>query len=293
MAAAARWGMLALGAALLARPSGGCDFENTIDPYTEYYNLNGDWNAFTADDCKANCCADATCTVWQFAQYPMGHQAQCMTGDSTDYGDSGGIQFQGEQGRGGDPGGDPGGDGGGGGGGHKGHHKCIGVHCDDGANATVFLSLFGAFAGLYLVGGAYYGVAVQNKSGLAAIRAPPHPRPFTSAPPLALSPRRGGAAANAEFWRTLGGLVKDGVRFTASGGSAKGQAPAYQPVPDASAVEAGPPAVVVHPAAQPESPAPVAAAQTPKKKRRVKKSEAKKVRVKKVKAKAAAGSSLE
>ena len=82
--------------------------------------------------------------------------------------------------------------------------------------------------------------------------------------------------------------MKDGVRFTASGGSAKGQAPAYQPVPDASAVEAGPPAVVVHPAAQPESPAPVAAAQTPKKKRRVKKA-----RVKKAKGKAAAGSSLE
>ena len=77
-----------------------CDFDNEIDPYTEYYNLNGDWNAFTADDCKANCCNDATCTVWQFAEYPMGHQAQCMWGDSADYGDSGGIQFQGEQGRG-------------------------------------------------------------------------------------------------------------------------------------------------------------------------------------------------
>ena len=53
------------------------------------------------------------------------------------------------------------------------------MHCDDGANATVFLSLFGVFAGLYLVGGAYYGVSVQNKSGLAALRAPPHPRAFT------------------------------------------------------------------------------------------------------------------
>ena len=56
-------------------------------------------NAFTADECKSSCCADASCTVWQFAQYPMGHQAQCMWGDSTAYGDSGGIQFQGEQGR--------------------------------------------------------------------------------------------------------------------------------------------------------------------------------------------------
>ena len=78
------------------------------------------------EDCKANCCNDATCTVWQFAQYPMGHQAQCMWGDSADYGDSGGIQFQGEQGRGDDP--DPSHPGGGS---HK-HHKCIGVHCDDG-----------------------------------------------------------------------------------------------------------------------------------------------------------------
>jgi hypothetical protein len=81
-----------------------CDFDNEIDPYTEYYNLNGDWNAFTADDCKAGCCNDPSCTVWQFAQYPMGHQAQCMWGDSSDFGDSGGIQFEGEQGRG-DPGG--------------------------------------------------------------------------------------------------------------------------------------------------------------------------------------------
>jgi hypothetical protein len=77
-----------------------CDFENDIDQYTQYYNLNGDWSAYTADDCKSLCCSDPTCTVWQFAAYPFGHQAQCNTGDSIDYGDSGGIQFQGEQVRG-------------------------------------------------------------------------------------------------------------------------------------------------------------------------------------------------
>jgi hypothetical protein len=199
-----------------------CDFDNEIDPYTEYYNLNGDWNAFTADDCKANCCNDATCTVWQFAQYPMGHQAQCMWGDSADYGDSGGIQFQGEQGRGDDP--DPSHPGGGS---HK-HHKCIGVHCDDGADATVFLVLFGVAAGLYTTGGLYYGIAVQKKSGLAAL-------------------------PNSVFWREVGGLVKDGTVFALSGGTAKapphGRA-AYEPVPPVGqAVPVVPQVVVV--AAQP------------------------------------------
>ena len=33
-----------------------CDFLNQIDPYTMYNNLNGDYSAYTSDDCKANCC---------------------------------------------------------------------------------------------------------------------------------------------------------------------------------------------------------------------------------------------
>lgn len=199
-----------------------CDFDNEIDPYTEYYNLNGDWNAFTADDCKAGCCNDPSCTVWQFAQYPMGHQAQCMWGDSSDFGDSGGIQFEGEQGRG-DPGGDPGGDSSGGKKHH--HHKCVGVHCDD-LDMTVWVILFGVAAGLYTTGGLYYGMSVQGKRGFAAV-------------------------PNAEFWRDLGGLVKDGAVFALSGGSAKGQPrAAYAPVPQVSQVaQAAPYAVVVDPQA--------------------------------------------
>ena len=190
------------GRVVLAAVIGGaaaCDFDNEIDPYTEYYNLNGDWNAFTADDCKASCCNDPACTVWQFAQYPMGHQAQCMSGSSSDFGDSGGIQFTGEQGRGGPS--DPGAPGGG----HH-HHSCVGVHCND-LDLTMFVILFGVAAGLYTTGGLYYGIAVQGKSGLDAV-------------------------PNKDFWRDLGGLVKDGTIFAFSGGTAKAQPrAAYAPVP--------------------------------------------------------------
>ena len=40
---------------------------NEIDPYTMYNDLNGDSTAQSADDCKANCCKDANCQVWQWS----------------------------------------------------------------------------------------------------------------------------------------------------------------------------------------------------------------------------------
>lgn len=220
--------MVVLGRVVLVAVISGaaaCDFDNEIDPYTEYYNLNGDWNAFTADDCKASCCNEPTCTVWQFAQYPMGHQAQCMWGDSSDYGDSGGIQFQGEQGRGApdDPSNPSSGS-------HHKHHKCVGVHCDD-LDLTVWLILFGVAAGLYTTGGLYYGMAVQGKRGFAAM-------------------------PNANFWQDIGGLVKDGAVFALSGGTTKAQPRAsYAPVPQVGQVgqfeqvgqQVVPTAVVVQP----------------------------------------------
>ena len=43
-----------------------CTFDYQIDPYTEYYGLNPDYTAYSSDDCKANCCADTTCDVWQY-----------------------------------------------------------------------------------------------------------------------------------------------------------------------------------------------------------------------------------
>lgn len=180
-----------------------CDFDNEIDPFTEYYGLNGDWNAFTPDDCKAGCCNEPTCTVWQFAQYPMGHQAQCMWGDSSDFGDSGGAEFQGEQGRTPE---DP--SGGGSSGSRRHHHTgCVGVHCNDGLDMTLYLILFGVVVGMYAGGGLYYGMAVQGKKGFAAM-------------------------PNADFWRELGGLVKDGSTFALSGGTTKAQPrAAYAPVP--------------------------------------------------------------
>ena len=129
-----------------------------------------------------------------------------MWGDSADYGDSGGIQFQGEAGRDATDPTDPTGKSS-----HK-HHKCIGVHCSDGEDAMLFLVLFGVAFGLYTTGGLYYGITVRNKSGLAAL-------------------------PNANFWSEVGGLVKDGAAFALSGGTAKAQprpgpSAGYQPVPE-------------------------------------------------------------
>jgi hypothetical protein len=42
-------------------------FRNEIDSYTMYFDLNGNSTAQSADDCKANCCKDASCQVWQWS----------------------------------------------------------------------------------------------------------------------------------------------------------------------------------------------------------------------------------
>lgn len=92
-----------------------------------------------------------------------------MWGVSTDYGDSGGVQYDGEQGR--DDGGGGGNDPAEGGGGGKHHPKCIGPHCKDetAMYADLFVVAFGVAAVLYLVGGTYFGVQ-QGKSGIEAVR---------------------------------------------------------------------------------------------------------------------------
>ena len=180
-----------------------CDFEYTIDPYTQYFGLTPDYSAYSSGDCAANCCADPSCEVWQYTDMPMGGVANCMHGISYDYGDSGGIVWAGEEGRQ-EGGGEGGGDG-------KKKKKCRGVHCDFELDMTPFLIAFGSLAGAYLVAGTYYGRVVQNKSGAAAL---PH----------------------AGFWVELGGLLKDGAAFAASGGT-KGVARVqpYAPIPDTEA----------------------------------------------------------
>jgi hypothetical protein len=65
-----------------------------------YNNLYGDSSAQSSDDCKSNCCSDSTCQVWQWSDDPL-TPPNCWTGDSDDYGDSGGVEWQGEQGKGG------------------------------------------------------------------------------------------------------------------------------------------------------------------------------------------------
>ena len=98
-----------------------------------------------------------------------------------------------------------------------------------------------------MTGGTYYGVAVQKKSGLAAL-------------------------PNAGFWTDLGGLVRDGATFALSGGKTKGQAPVYQPVPDAEAPPVGAqPQPQVVAAAVAVAPAGAQPERKKKKKRRVKK----------------------
>ena len=76
-----------------------CVFVNEIDPYTMYNNLNGDAQARSSDECKSNCCADGSCDVWQWSDDPM-TPPNCWSGNSQDYGDSGGVEWQGEQGKG-------------------------------------------------------------------------------------------------------------------------------------------------------------------------------------------------
>ena len=179
-----------------------CDFQYDVDPYTQYFGLEPDYSAYSPEDCTANCCADPSCDVWQYTDMPMGGVANCMHGVSYDYGDSGGIYWTGAEGR---TDGDP--DTGGGG-----KKKKTRKQADE-LDVEIFLIVFGALASAYLVSGTYYGVAVQKKSGVAAL-------------------------PNAMFWSEVGGLVKDGAAFTLSGGTARGQAPAarpYAPLPDAEA----------------------------------------------------------
>jgi hypothetical protein len=79
-----------------------CTFENEIDPYTMYNDLIGDRTAQSSDDCKAHCCKNPSCQVWQWSDDPM-TPPNCWIGHSSDYGDSGGVEWQGEQGKGGPP----------------------------------------------------------------------------------------------------------------------------------------------------------------------------------------------
>jgi hypothetical protein len=102
-----------------------------------------------------------------------------MWGVSSDYGDSGGVQYEGEQGRDDGGGGD---DPGGGGGGKKNHAKCIGPHCAETPYGLLLVIGFGCASMVYLVAGTYFGYQ-QGLSGTAAL-------------------------PNSYFWANLGGLVK-------------------------------------------------------------------------------------
>jgi hypothetical protein len=136
----------------------------------------------------------------------------CWSGNSQDNGDSGGVEWQGEQGKGAPapaPGPDPapgpapapgpgpapapGGDGGGPG--------CVGVHCTQMAMqeswGAFFCVALGGVCGLYILGGMY---------------------------------TNGGTPPNAHFWKTLGGLVKDGVVYT-TGVTVEKSSHMYEPVP--------------------------------------------------------------
>ena len=75
-----------------------CTFRNEIDPYTQYNDLNGDSTARSSDACKANCCRDPACQVWQWSDDPA-TAPNCWSGASDNYGDSGGVKWQGEQGK--------------------------------------------------------------------------------------------------------------------------------------------------------------------------------------------------
>ena len=135
----------------------------------------------------------------------------CWSGNSQDYGDSGGVEWQGEQGKGApapapapgpDPAPGPGpapapGPSGGGGGEDPG---CVGVHCTQMAMkeswGVFFCVALGSVCSLYIVGGMY-----------------------TS-----------GGPPNVHFWKSLGGLVKDGIVYT-TGGTVEKSSHMYEPVP--------------------------------------------------------------
>ena len=65
------------------------------DPFAQYFELNNDEAATSADECQANCCADLACEVWQYSTEPPAGVAHCVHGASDDTGDSFGVEWQG------------------------------------------------------------------------------------------------------------------------------------------------------------------------------------------------------
>ena len=155
----------------------------------------------------------------------------CWSGNSQDYGDSGGVEWQGEQGKNA-PGPAPGPDptpGPGpapgpapapGGGTEPG---CVGVHCTQMAMqeswGAFFCVALGGVCALYIVGGMY---------------------------------TNGGTPPNVHFWKSFGGLVKDGIVYT-TGGTVEKSSHMYEPVPrmaaGATGLQAGGAMPMVHPGA--------------------------------------------
>jgi hypothetical protein len=84
-----------------------CKFQDKIDPYTMYNDLHGVTVAKTSADCKATCCKDAVCQLWQWADDPLS-PPNCWLGASSGHQDSGGVEWKGERTRasGSAPGGD-------------------------------------------------------------------------------------------------------------------------------------------------------------------------------------------
>ncbi len=201
-----RWigsGKIALLVACLAqvRPlASQCAFDHPIDPNKQMMGLVQDYNAYSEDVCKENCCNDPSCTAYQFQQGFHG-QMSCMRGaESKDLmvrrpnsvphcrsshrlircrnlrgtmQDSGGMPWQGEAGRGG---GDDG-------------KSTGGSGADDDEWATTrdgTFSLVGLFC-IYMLLGTAYG-STHGKQGAMAL---PHPH----------------------VWRELRGLVVDGWQF--------------------------------------------------------------------------------
>lgn len=56
-----------------------CDFDHPIDPDKQMMGLTQDYNAYSLDVCKENCCSDSGCTAYQFQQGFHG-QMSCMRG---------------------------------------------------------------------------------------------------------------------------------------------------------------------------------------------------------------------
>ena len=169
--AAALWLAVAVSSASVL----GCDFDRTLDPNTQMQGLTQDYNAYSLDVCKSNCCEDASCEAYQFQQGFHGMMS-CFRGPDGGSGQpAGGMPWQGEAGRG-----KKDGDGKSGGGGGPG-----GVDEYEDARAAIFTCAF-FFCG-YLMLGTMHGQS-QGRHGANAL---PH----------------------AFFWQNLHGLVIDGYHF--------------------------------------------------------------------------------